>query len=218
MRILIPFLALGMALPASAQSVGEEEEIVVVGIADGSKVVEVDFSKVWKKCAECKRALAKLDLLAKTYRDEKGLAALMAGGGHASEAGAAPSSIGTWQRSSAGLAPTTFRGLAAARRAESSRILYQELYKKHVAPERLKMMAYMQSFLDQLTPHVVEATEQERLERGARASLIGKARTKIKAKRLTRIDVTGAVIKRLDAKTFTIVLPDPPKATSAARK
>lgn len=81
---------------------------------------------------------------------------------------------------------------------------------KHVVPERLNMTIHMRSFLDQLVPHVVAATEQERLSRGARASLIGERKTRLSAKRLVRIDVTDAVIKRLDAKKFTIELPDPP--------
>lgn len=219
MRLLTATLLLALAWPAAAQSSQPaEEEIVVKGLRDGERVVEVDFDTVWRRCAECKRALTKLKALAETYREESEIAALMAGGGHQSEVGAAPSGIGTWQRSSANLGPTTVAGLAAARRAETSRALYQELHKKYVRPERMKMMNYMQSFLDQLTPHVVEATERERLERGAQASLIGKSRTKIKAKRLVRIEVTNAVIKRLDAKAFTIVLPDPPISTSAARK
>lgn len=218
MRVLAVVSLLGLVSPALAQNAqsAEEEEIVVVGLRDGAKVVEVDFERVWRRCAECKRALAKLDLLAESYREEKELAALMAGGGVAGGRSAAPSNIGTWQRSSANLGPTTVAGLAAARRAESSRVLYRELDKKYVRPERVKMMNYMQSFLDQLAPHVVAATEQERKTRGARASLIGKRNAKVSAKRLVRIDVTDAVIKRLDAKTFMIVLPEPTE--TAAKK
>ena len=219
MRIfLASVLILGLAHPAVAQDTNPDEEIVVVGIRNGDRVVDVDFEKVWRNCAECKRALAKLKVLAQTYHDESELAALMAGGSHASDQTAVPSSIGTWQRSSANAGPTTVAGLAAARRAETSRVVYEHLYKKHVAPERTKMMNYMQSFLDQLTPHIVKAAEQERVERGARATLIGKGRTKVKAKRLVRTDVTNAVIKRLDATAFTIMLPDPPPNQSAARK
>lgn len=212
MRIFPVILLLGLAHPAFGQNAkpAEEEEIVVTGISNGATVVEVDFDKVWRRCAECKRTLATLDRLAKAYRDEMKLASLMAGGDVAGGSSATPSTIGTWQRSSANDTPTTFNGLAAARRGQTSRNVYSEQYKKHVAPERLKMMTHMRSFLDQLMPHVVIATEQEREARGARASLIGKLRTKIKAKRLIRIDVTNAVIKRLDAKDFTIKLADPP--------
>lgn len=219
MRVFVAIIALGLADPVLAQQTAEPEDeaIVVKGLRNGSKVVELDFNKVWRRCVECKRALAKLDLLAESYREEKELAALMAGGAHSGGV-AASSSIGTWQRSSANLGPTTVAGLAAARRAESSRILYEHLYNKHVAPERGKMMNYMQSFLDQLTTHVAAATEEERKEHGARASIIGKRNTKVNAKRLVRIDVTDAVITRLDAKDFTISLPAPPASTGAARK
>lgn len=212
MRIFPVILLIGLASPALAQDAkpAEEEEITVVGIRDGAKVVEVDFDKVWRRCTECKRALAKLDLLAKTYRDELKLAGLMAGGGVAGGSSAAPSTIGTWQRSSANDRPTTVDGLAAARRGQSSSNVYGGLLNKHVVPERLNMTIHMRSFLDQLVPHVVAATEQERLSRGARASLIGERKTRLSAKRLVRIDVTDAVIKRLDAKKFTIELPDPP--------
>lgn len=218
MRIIPVILLLGLASPAFAQGAepAEQEEIVIVGLRDGATVVEVDFDKVWRRCAECKRALAKLDLLAKTYRDELELAGLMAGGGVAGGSSATPSTIGTWQRSSANDTPTTAGGLAAARRSQTSSHVYQELAKKHVIPERMEMTAHMRSFLDQLTPHVVTATEQERLERGARASLIGERKTKLAAKRLVRIDVTDAVIKRLDAQEFTIELPDP--SAKEARK
>ena len=212
MRILFVILLFGLARPVLAQEAkpAEDEEIVVVGIPNGATVVEVDFDKVWRHCAECKRALSKLDLLAETYLDEMKLAALMAGGGVAGGGSATPSTIGTWQRSSANDTPTTVGGLAAARRSEAFNHVYGELAKKHVVPERQKMMVHMRSFLDQLAPHVVTATEQEREARGARASLIGKRKTKLSAKRLVRIDVTDAVIKRLDAKDFTIQLPDTP--------
>lgn len=212
MRISLMVLLLGLAVPALAQDAkpAEEEEVIVVGIRDGATVVEVDFDKVWRRCVECKRALAKLDVLAKTYRDELKLAGLMAGGGVAGGRSATPSTIGTWQRSSASDTPTTADGLAAARRRQTSSNVYGELATKHVVPERLNIMIQMRSFLDQLTPHVVAATEQERVARGVRASLIGKRKTKLSAKRLVRIDVTDAVIKRLDAKDFTIELPDPP--------
>lgn len=212
MRIFPMVLLLGLAQPAlakEANAADEGEKVVVVGIPNGAHVVEVDFNKVWKGCAECKRALAKLDQLAKTYRDELKLAALMAGGGIDVRRSATPSSIGTWQRSSANDTPTTWEGLAAARQDQASASIYREMTKKHVIPERLKMMAHMRSFIDQLTPHVVAATEQERVARGARASLIGERRAKINAKRLVRTDVTAAVIKRLDATKFTIELPDP---------
>lgn len=220
MRVLLFGLLAMLANPAIAQrsEANNDDEIVVVGIRNGDRVVDVNFDKVWRNCAECKRALAKLKALAETYQEESELAALMAGGRHASDQAAMPSTIGTWQRSSANMGPTTVAGLAAARSAETSRFVYEHLYKKHVAPERAKMMNYMQSFLDQLTPHVVKAAEQERVERGARATLIGRGRTKVKAKRLQRTDVTDAVIKRLDAKDFTIVLPDPKPSASAARK
>lgn len=225
MRIFTAIIALGMALPASAQQ-AEEEEIVVVGIADGSKVVEVDFDKVWKRCVECKRALKKLDKLAENYRDELEVAGYFSSGGATGHcSGESPASVGSFQRSSA--EPVDLRrrtpkrivdGLCSARLADTSRRTYAAVTEKYAVPERARLLAHMQSFLDQLTPHVVAATEEERVARGAKASIIGKRNAKLSARKLVRVNVTEAVIKRLDAKPFTIVLPDPQPSTSAARK
>lgn len=229
MRNLAVLLAVGIGIggPALAQEARptDEEEIVVVGIRDGDRVVEVDFDKVWRNCAECKRALAKLDRLAAAYRDEVEVAAhLSSGGGTAHCSRGTPNSVSTFQRSSA--EPTDMRrrtpqsiadGLCAARLADTSRRTHAAISEKYVAPERAKLLGHMRAFLDQLTPHVVTATEQERVARGARASLVGKLNAKISARKLVRINVTDAVIKRLDAKDFTIVLPEPVNR-SGARK
>lgn len=219
MRAFVVCLSLILAGPALAQgpAVAGEEEIVVTGLRDGSKLVEVEFDKVWRNCAECKRALAKLDLLAKDFHDETETMKQMSQSRHQNDR-SPPSTIGTFQRSSNDLTPTTVGGLATARAMQRREVTSLELTRKYVAPERAKMMVHMRSFLDQLAPHVVAAAEEERKLRGAKASLIGKRNAKISAKRVVRIDVTDAVIKRLDAKPFTIALPDPAPSRSAARK
>lgn len=216
MRIFPLILLIGLVQPALAQNTSprQDEEIVVTGIADGAKVVEVNFERVWRRCAECKRALKKLDRLAWVYRFEMQTAADMANTGSAGGSkGVAPSTIGSFQRSSANDAPTTFDGLAAARGNDLSATIYREQLTKYVAPERVNMMVHMRSFFDQLQPHVVAAAEQERLAHGAVVGLVGDQRKRFKAARLIRTDVTDAVIRRLDAMPFTIVLPDPPKRT-----
>ena len=220
MRLLLAGLVMiGLAAPAIAQQPrpADDEPIVVKGLADGARVVEVDFDKVWKGCAECKRALAKLDKLARNYRDELDVAQKFAAGG--SCGGGRPSQVMTFQRSSAidiaDTSPTTVAsvvaGLCSARAADQSQRTYQAVAQKYVVPEQGKMLAYMRSFLNQLSPHIIEATEAERIAHGASAGLVDTKRTKLSAKGLKRIDVTKAVIRRLDAKEFTIVLPDPPK-------
>ncbi len=232
MRVMLATLAiLGVAGPAFGQSAkapqskpSDEKEIVVTGLADGARVVEVDFDKVWKGCAECKRALAKLDKLARNYRDELDVAQKFAASPGSHCGGGGPSSqVMTFQRSSANdvgnTGPTTpssiVAGLCSARSADQSQRTFQAVAEKYVVPEQGKMLAYMRSFLDQLSPHIVEATEAERIANGASAGLVDTKRTKLSAKSLKRIDVTKAVIGRLDAKDFTIVLPDPPKAGPA---
>lgn len=223
MRIVASFLLIGLAAPVTAQAPPPpEEEIVVTGIPNGAQVVEVDFDKVWQRCAECKRALKKLDRLAEAYRRERDVALLMGSGGLAGgrSADAQTSYVGSWQRSSAepvgkyALGPqafhTTSEGLALARREDTGRRTTQEMLNRYASPEMATLQGHMRSFLDQLVPHVVRATEEERIARGARASLVGKKGAKLSAKRITRIDVTSAVIRRLDAQDFTILLPDPP--------
>ncbi len=213
-------MVVGLAAPAFAQqspSKSSEEEIVVTGIANGARVVEVDFDKVWKNCAECKRALLKLDKLARNFRDEREVAGTFATG--ASNCGnATPSTITTFQRSSAENVGQSARsansiagGLCAARARDQAARTHEAMTVKYVVPEQAKLLTHMRSFLDQLAPHLREATEAERIVHGASAGLTDTKRTRLNAKNLTRIDVTQAVIRRLNAKQFTIVLPDPPK-------
>lgn len=221
MRVLIGAILLaGLAHPAVAQQskVPDDEPIVVRGLVDGARVVEVDFDKVWKGCAECKRALAKLDKLAQGYRDELKTAGYFASGGSTAHcSNASPSGTTGFQRSSAGDVGDTQRrttqtrvgGLCADRMASASRRTFDAMAEQHVVPQQGKMLAYMRSFLDQLAPHVADATEAERVAHGAKAGLTDKKRTKLAAKKLQRIDVTQAVIRRLDASNFKIILPDP---------
>lgn len=219
-NLLAAFLVAGSALPAAAQQPkpADDEPIVVRGLADGARVVEVDFDKVWKGCAECKRALAKLDKLAEGYRDELRTAGYFASGGSTAHcSNASPSGTTGFQRSSARPVGDTQRrttqslvgGLCADRMADSSRRTFDAMAERHVVPEQARMLAYMRSFLDQLAPHVADATEAERVAHGAKAGLTDKKRTKLAAKKLQRIDVTQAVIRRLDASDFKIILPDP---------
>ena len=101
-------------------------------------------------------------------------------------------------------------GLCADRMADSSGRTFDAMTKRHVLPQQARMLAYMRSLLDQLAPHVADATEAERVAHGATAGLTDKRRTKLAAKKLQRIDVTQAVIRRLDASDFKIILPNPP--------
>lgn len=205
----------------SKQPRTNDNAILVTGMANGARVVTVDFDKVWKTCAECKRALAKLDKLARNYRDEQNTAAILASPG-ATCGGARSSTVVTFQRSSAepvgerARSPNSIAdGLCAARAEDRSMRTYQSLSQKYVAPEQAKLLGYMRSFLDQLAPHVRDATEAERIVHGASVGLTDSRRTRLSAKNVKRIDVTKAVIQRLNAMEFTIALPDPPAPGSA---
>ena len=230
MRIVPLVLLLGLAQPALAQSANpsastaDDEPVVIRGVANGATVVEVDFDKVWKNCAECKRALKKLDKLAQPYRDERNFLAITESG-PAGCAGGLASPLTAFQTSSAdlvGVGPVPPGGrdlqgeLCSARKAESTRATRAAVAERFVRPAQRQMLLHMRSFLDQLTPHVAVATEAERVERSAAAGLIDTRRTKLRAQRLKRVDVTAAVIRRLDATAFTIDLPDPPKPGPAS--
>ena len=209
MRIVPLVLLLGLAQPVSAQpanpptGTAEDEPIVIRGLADGATVVEVDFDKVWKNCAECKRALKKLDRLAQAYRDERQLVSLFTSG------------PGNCQRTIA-KGRDIAQELCLARRTESSAATGQAVAERFVVPEQAKMIGYTRLFLDQLVPHVREAIEEERVARGAAAGVMDPRRTKLTATDLKRVDVTAAVIRRLDGMAFTIDLPDPPKPGPAS--
>ena len=205
-----------LALAEPKQKRADDDVIVVTGIANGARVVEVDFEKVWKNCAECKRALAKLDKLARNYRDELETATQLATSGEKC-GNARPSPLVTFQRSSAELVGEPARTvksianeLCAARAEVRAQRIFEAVAQKYVAPEQGKLLVYMRSFLEQLAPHLREATEAERVANGASAGLTDTKRTRLSARNVKRIDVTSAVIRRLDAKDFKIVLPDPP--------
>ena len=74
MRIAASLLLIGWGTSALAQPVPtlDPDPIVVTGLRDGSSVGMVDFDKVWRRCAECKRALDKLAALSKPYHVKKG--------------------------------------------------------------------------------------------------------------------------------------------------
>ena len=222
MRVLLVALMIGIAQPVLAQQAkpADDAEIVVTGIANGARIVEVDFDKVWKNCAECKRALAKLDRLAAAYRAE--LDTALAAVNRSAPSSGSPPSVGvtTFTRSSAtnietwdeqrrtGLVDVQ-RSVSGERQGEQSRAYFNQLNRRFVRPESVKLAGHMRSFLDQLAPHLAAATEAERVANGARAGLTDKKRTRLAAKNLTRIDVTDAVIRRLDAMDFKIKLPEP---------
>lgn len=223
MRVLVAALILtGSPQPAFAQQprLSDDEPIVVKGLADGARVVEVDFDKVWKNCAECKRALAKLDKLAQNYRDELNTA-LDAVSLPAAPSESPPSvgvttftrssatDIRTWDKQRRTGPADVQRSISGERQGEQAQAYFNELNQRFIRPESVQLANHMRSFLDQLAPHVAAATEAERIANGASAGLTDKKRTKLYAKRLTRIDVTAAVIRRLNTMDFKIDLPEP---------
>jgi hypothetical protein len=224
MRPVLFISLLALAQPVVAQSAAspDEEPVIITGVADGARVVTVDFDKVWKNCAECKRALKKLDKLAQAYRDERD-AALLAVQRPPNATGVVPiGGVSDFQRSSAQDVGTMGYQLRTGRNVQDSvhgsvqasqaDNYLAELDRRYIRPELINVTALSQSFLDQLAPHLREATEAERIVHGASVGLTDAKRSKVSAKDLTQIDVTDAVIKRLDSMDFTIDLPEPRKS------
>lgn len=216
----VPLALALLAIPipaAAAPAPKSDEAIVVVGVRDGSTVLEVDFGRVWKQCRECKRALAKLDQLAKPYRHAKGR---LSRDRHEYRVSAEKENEGVppeqWaDRYNGRIDPpspmfatsagTRDKGFRHARRLknEDQFLVHQG---RDVIRERVNATALMASFLKQLDPYVAAAAEQERAARGAAAILHTGKKYKSNFK-YKRIEATDAVIRRLDAMDFTISLP-----------
>ena len=214
----LAFALLAIPLPAAAATAPNgDEQIVIIGVRDGSKVLEVDFDRVWKQCRECKRALAKLDELAKPYRQAKGRLSRDRNEYRVSASkeneGVPPEEWpdrynGRIDPPSPMFAPnaaTRDKGFRHARRikSEDQFLVHQ---KQDLTKQRFHATALMAKFLNQRDPYVAAAAEQERVARGAAAILHAGKKYKSDVK-YERIEATDAVIQRLDAMDFTIGLP-----------
>ena len=77
-----------------------------------------------------------------------------------------------------------------------------------LAQLRFDMTKLTAAFLAQLEPHARAAAEEEGAARSLAA--VFDRNGKRPAAKVREVELTDAVIRRLDSKTFTIVLPDPP--------
>ena len=211
MRLLIALALAASSASALAQSAVptiDPDPIVVVGIRDGSTVGMVDYDKVWRRCAECKRALAKLTALSKPYHVKRGEIRRDA----ASSIAAASSDLR--QGESAKSMTQSSGGIEKrAREMRAGRLIermpdHQKKDMEELGAIRFDMTKLIASFLAQLEPHARAAAEEERAARQLAA--VFDRNGKRPAAKVREVELTDAVIRRLDAKTFTIVLPDPP--------
>ena len=217
MRFIIATALISSSASALAQPAVptlEPDPIVVVGIRDGTSVGMVDYDKVWRRCAECKRALAKLTALSKPYHVKKGQIGRdgaayeeAATKGLRKDKGEKPVIMTETNSKSFGSIDSRARELQAGRLValipDSQRKDLEELQ-----TIRFDMTKLTASFLAQLEPHARAAAEEERVARSLAA--IFDRNGKPPAAKVREVEVTDAVIRRLDSKTFTIVLRDPP--------
>ena len=210
MRLAIAIALAGSSASAFAQpSVPtiDPDPIVVVGIRDGARVGMVDYDKVWRRCAECKRALAKLTALSKPFHVKKGEIAR--------DANCFKRSVGQQTRNAQPVDITKGQASLDVNAIHAGNLLRQlpDHQRKDVGElqtMRFDMTKLVASFLAQLEPHARAAAEEERAARSLAA--IFDRNGKPPAAKVREVEVTDAVIRRLDSKTFTIVLPDPPAA------
>ncbi len=216
MRRLLTFLAaLALGSEAVAQpappvpQAGAEETIVVTGRRDGGLLLSVDFQRVARQCAECKRVLGEIAKLSAPYQVKKreiirdrntmveSIQAHTRGGGRRLPAGAIPDGA-DFLDPFAGQPQNSQAARLMARIPDHLRKDQAEL-----GAMRADVNALVAAFLAQLEPEILKAAEDERVERGAS----GVIRLKRRASRPRAVDVTDAIIRRIDGRRLTIVLP-----------
>lgn len=197
------------AMPAAAQGQSEQppasesDTIVVTGRRDGGKLLAVDFQRVARLCAECRRMVAEIERAAAPYHTKKREIAR--------DRGMMYGSITSHSRSSGSSgafiqAPRTVEQIAADQQADRLKDRIPDVLKKDVAELgvlRREVGALTRDFLSQLAPYVVRAAEAERVER--RASAVIKLERRASRPRAT--DVTDAIIRRVDAMNPVLRLP-----------
>lgn len=186
----------------------EEGVIVVTGTRGGDRALSVDFEKVARGCAECKRILAKMGDLKSQYtikkdqiaRDRSAMAGSIAAHTSGSENRRGPKAPdGADFLNPNSLEPE----LSQSRRLVAKVPDHFRKDQNDLALVRSNVSGQIASYLAQLEPYVVEAAEAERLKRNA--SVVLKANRR--AKKEKAVDVTQAVISRLNARQISITLP-----------
>ena len=186
---------------------GAEETIVVTGRRDGGLLLSVDFQRVARQCAECRRVLARIEKLATPYQVKKRQIArdrtTMIESVQIHAHGGAPGAEG----SPAGDARSnTPAGRTQAGRAARLMDRVPEHFRKdetELRTMRRDVSGLVAAFVAQLEPHVVAAAEEERRARGASAVV----RMTRRATANRPQEVTDAVIRRLNGRQITITLP-----------
>lgn len=204
-------MAAGSAASAQrAPPAAPEESLIVTGRRDGGRLLSVDFQRVARSCAECKRVLGEIEKRSAPYQVKKrqvtrdrnvmveSIGIHTRGGERRLPAGAIPAGAGF-------LDP--FAGQPQNSRAARLMAGIPDHLRKDMAELgaiRADTNALVAAFLAQLEPEVVKAAEEERVKRGAS----GVIRLKRRASRPRAVDVTDAIIRRVDARQLTFTLPE----------
>ena len=220
LTVLLAGLAAGSAAfgqPAAPPP--NDEPIVVTGQRDGGRLLAVDFQRVARECAQCKRVLAEIGKRSTPYKVKKGQIArdrestfgAIKGQleGHIDRPNPAkvPDGAGFLDPYASSPSTTKKSGRLVGQMQEYSRKDQVDL-----ATIRGDTNALVANFLVQLEPHVIKAAEEERVQRKASAVV----KLERRATQARAVEVTDAIIRRIDAKQIKFTLP-PAEAQSAAR-
>lgn len=189
-RRLAALSLLGWSAGAAGQQapLTESDPILVTGVRNGSTVGIVSYDKVWRQCAECKRALAKLALLSKPYHLKKGEIRR--------DAESFVESVGKHARDES-QAKRFLDRLPDIQRKDTDELRII----------RFDMQKLIASFLAQLEPVARAAAEEERVAQGLPA--VFDSNGKAPPAKVKTVPLTEAVIRRLDGMKFEIALPTP---------
>lgn len=193
----------------------DNEPIIVTGTRSNGEILTVDFGRVARQCDECRRTLALIEKLAQPYQVKRGEIRR--------DRETMVSSIAEHTRGS-GIRRTVkipdgaefldpMAGPDQANQDQAKRFIakipdHQRKDQNELAMMRRDVSGLVAAYLAQLEPIVIEAAESERKLRGASAV----ARYQRRASKPVGLDITGHVIRRLNARVFTIELPVPKTA------
>ena len=222
--VLLAGLAAGSAAFAQpAPSPSNEQPIIVTGRRDGGRLLSVDFQRVARQCAECRRVLAEIGKRSAPYKVKKGQLSRDQeatfdpnNGSIAQHVRGQQDRIGNpviipdgagFLNPFAGAPQQTRAGRLSSQARQSFQKDQVEL--ATIRGDTSKLVAH---FLAQLEPHVIKAAEEERVQRKASAVI----KLERRATQARAVEVTDAIIRRIDAQQITFTLP-PAEGQSAAR-
>lgn len=187
----------------------EDDPIIVTGTRSGNLMLSVDFEKVAIECNECKRVLSRMQRLQSSHAKKKGEIerdSMTMNGATVDHTRTSGDRRGPKIPDGADfLDPyASIPEQKQSRRLASKIPDHLRKDQAELGVIRSAVNRQVASFLVQLEPYVVAASEAERIKRKASAVI----RADRRAKRVKAVDITRVVISRLNAMQFSITLPE----------